>query len=397
LSSSPEGTGAGAGLSTRAQERTAVAALALAAFALNLNTNVIGALLPHLPAELVQPGRGDRTLIAAAALASAVAALLAGPIADRIGRRPLLVAGMIAFALASALHCVAGSYGVLLAARVLSGAAVGFAYAPASALVAEIVPYERRGAAMGVFSAGMFLALPVGLPLAWWCGARLGAWQAIFALQAVVAVTGAVLAWRSVPALPTPGTWVDPRDVLRQVPVLAALLAVMLHVGSFFTTVQLSGRWLDAMNLVPKQDQGWLWVVLGLAAVLGSLGLGRAADRIGKRNFVLMTSIVLVMCFTLLVRVETLAGLLPLGLLLAVTAAARTGPLQALTSSLVPSYQFGTLMGVRAFAQQFGVFAFAQFVPGEGQYGFATVLYAAAACQIGSYLAIRLGVREVRS
>src|SRR5262249_48365042 len=82
-----------------------------------LNNNVLGVLLPYLPQDLVQPGRDDHVLIAAAALATAVAALLAGPLADRAGRRLLLIAGMAAFALASALHVLAQSYGVLVGAR----------------------------------------------------------------------------------------------------------------------------------------------------------------------------------------------------------------------------------------------------------------------------------------
>lgn len=379
----------------RARQRLAVLALAIAAFALNLNTNVLGALLPYLPGELARPGGGDTLLLAMAAVASAIGALIVGPLADRCGRRLLLVVGMTAFAVASALHLVADSFPLLLVARALSGAAVGVAYAPASALVAEIVPYERRGAAMGAFNAGMFLALPLGMPLAWWC-AKHDAWRAIFGVQAVVAVVGAWLALRNVPRVAPRANWVDPREVLRQVPVLAALLAVLLHVGSFFTTVQLSSRWLDRPELVPRDQQGWLWIVLGFAAAIGSLAFGRLADRCGKRNFVLLTSVVLVAAFVALSRIETRAGLLPIGLVLAVTAAARTGPLQALTSGLVPSYQLGTLMGVRAFAQQMGVFAFAQAVPADGPGGFATVLYAAAGCQLVSYLTIRFGVREAR-
>jgi predicted MFS family arabinose efflux permease len=300
---------------------------------------------------------------------------------------------MVAFAAGSALHLWAPSYGALRAARAVSGAAVGAAYASASAMVAEIVPYERRGAAMGAFTAGMFLALPIGLPLAWWL-ARDVDWRWIFALQAGLGAVAAALALRVLPDVRARGAWVDPRDLLRQVPVLAALLAVMLHVGSFFTTVQLATRWLDQPQLVPKEHQGWVWVWLGLAAAAGSLWLGRVSDRVGKRNFVLLTSAVLVGCFVLLTRVETLAGLVPLGLLLAVTASARTGPLQALTSGLVPSYQLGTLMGLRAFAMQLGVFAFAQLAPGDSAGGFTTVLYGAAACQLGSYLAIRFWVRE---
>lgn len=380
----------------RATERLAILSLCAAAFALNLNTLVLGALLPFLPGELVVPGSDDRTLLASAALASGVGALLAGPLADRLGRKRLLVVGMAAFALVSALHGFASTRGGLLAVRAASGAMVGVAYAAASALAAEIVPYYRRGAAMGLFTAGMFLALPLGLPLAWWFG-RSGQWQAIFWVQALVAAVGAFLAARTVPEPASKRTWVDPRDVLKQGPVLAAVAAVMLHNGSFFTTVQLSSRWLDRPELVPKEQQGWVWVVLGSCAAIGSFAFGRVADAIGKRNFVMLTSTVLVGCFLLLVRADTLAMLTPLGFVLAVVASARTGPLQALTSGLVPSYQLATLMGLRAFAMQLGVFLFAEFVPTVGEHWFATVLYAAAGCQLASYLLVRFFVREGRT
>jgi predicted MFS family arabinose efflux permease len=380
----------------RGVERLAIASLALAAFALNLNTLVLGALLPFLPAELAAPGSGEKTLLAAAALASGIGALVAGPFADRLGRKRMLVVGMLAFAVASALHGLAESYVMLLVARTISGAAVGVAYACASALAAEIVPYQRRGAAMGVFTAGMFLALPLGLPLAWWF-ASVGHWPAIFWLQGAIGFLGAVGAMRFVPERRSSGRWVDPRDIVKQGPVLAALVAVMLHNGSFFTTVQLSSRWLDRPALVPKDQQGWVWVWLGLCAAIGSFAFGRVADRIGKRNFVMLTSTLLIACFLLIVRADTLATLAPLGIALALISSARTGPLQALTSGLVPSYQLATLMGVRAFMMQFGVFAFAQLVPTEGEGWFQSVLYAAAGCQLVSYLAIRFFVREGRS
>ncbi len=396
LTSSLEDAGSVAVELPPTRERMAVVALAIAAFGLNLNTNVLGALLPFLPGDLVHPGSGDAWLLASAALASAIGALVVGPMADRMGRRVMLLVGMLVFAIGSALHLVVDSYAMLLVARAVSGAGVGFAYAPASALVAEIVPYERRGAAMGAFTAGMFLALPIGLPLAWWF-AKHDLWRWIFLVQAAIALVGAGLAFRSVPAIPGATRWVDPRDVVLRVPVVAALLAVMLHVGSFFTTVQLAGRWLDEAQLVVKADQGLLWIVLGFAAAVGSLAFGQVADRVGKRNFVLLTSVVLVLCFGTLVRVHSLAGLLPIGLALAVTAAARTGPLQALTSGLVPSYQLGTLMGLRAFAMQLGVFLFAQCVPTDSSMGFSLVLYAAAGCQLVSYVVIRFGVREGRS
>jgi DHA1 family inner membrane transport protein len=283
-----------------------------------------------------------------------------------------------------------------MTARITSGAGVGVAYACASALVADVVPYRRRGAGMGAFTAGMFLALPLGLPLAWWL-AQHGVWRVLFAIQAAVAVGGALLAVRFVPRSDRRTTSANPLPVLGQPAVIAALLAVMLHNGSFFTVVQLSSRWLDETRLVPKDGQGAVWALLGLFAAIGSFVFGRLADRMGKRNFVLLTSALLVGCMLGLSRIQDRFGLLVFGALLAVVASARTGPLQALISGLVPQSRLGAVMGLRAFAMQLGVFAFAMAASTSGEGWFEGVLYLAAGCQMASYLAIRFGVQEARA
>lgn len=388
----------------RSRERAAIAALTLAAFALNLNTNVMGPLLDHVDAEFGLDGWRRGLLLAAAAGASALGALWVGPHADRHGRRAPLLAGLAVFAACSLLHVAATTFTVLLALRALSGAAVGVAYACASAMVAELVPYERRGAAMGVFTAGLFLAVPLGLPLAI-ALASAGSWQGIFVVQCAVAVLAFGLAWRAVPRDRGTGAGVAPLRLLTNPTVLAAMLAVMLHVGPFFTTAQLAGTWLNGSGLLPRDKQSWLWVGLGLASVFGAYGFGSLSDRIGKRRFVLASSVVLVAGFVALAAVRDGAALLALGALVAVGASARTGPLQALTSGQVPQSQLASLMGLRAFSQQMGIGLCAL---GAGLLldrgdaaaapdgGFGAVLWLAALCQLGSGCVIWLCVREPR-
>ena len=383
----------------RAQERLAIASLALAAFALNLNTNVLGALLPFLPEDLGIGSGGSGSLVAAAALGSAVGSLSVGPLAGRFGRRGVLIGGLLAFVVVSLLHLGITSLWSFLCLRALSGAAVGLAYAAASALAAEVSPYARRGAAMGRFNAGLFLAIPIGMPLSVWM-ARSGHWNGIFVVQAVVGALGAYWALRAVPPQARSERPAQQWAVLLSRPVVAGLVATMLHVGSFFTSVQLATTWLDRTGMVPKEDQMMLWVGLGGASVLGSALLGRFSDRLGKRTFVLATSALLVGCFGLLAGMAKVPDpwlLLVIGALLAVTAAARTGPLQALVSGLVPDTHLGVLMGVRGAVMQVGVFGFAvSAAPLNAALGFGGVLMLAAACQLLSYLAIQFGVREVR-
>jgi predicted MFS family arabinose efflux permease len=378
------------------REALAIAALALGAFSLSLNTNVLGPLLPFLRVEVPLAGDDGKHLIAAAAFGSAGGALAFDRLARRHGRRGVLLFGFAVFVLASLMHLVPGGVPWLLVVRALAGAAVGLAYAAASALAASLTPYARRGGAMGRFNAGLFLAVPVGMPLAVLV-ATAGWWPAIFAVQAVVAVTGWWWARAAVPAEPAEPARPALLPVLANRGATAGLLATALHVGSFFTTVQLAGDWLDRTGRVAKEDQLWIWVALGVASVAGSSVFGRVSDAVGKRNFVLVTSAVLVGSLLLLAREPGPLLLAAGGFVLAVTAAARTGPLQALLSGQVPREQLNALMSWRGCVMQLGVGGFAVgAVPIADRAGFRGVLLLAAGCQAASYLLIRFGCREGR-
>ena len=378
----------------RGIERLAVMALAVAAFALNLNVNVLGALLPFLAEELELAGSDKATLIACSALGTAVGSLAVGFFSQRFGRKSTLIGGLLLFTVASGLHLLASTLPILLVLRTVTGVAAGLSYAAASALAAEVAPYARRGAAMGWFTAGMFLAVPIGMPLSVWF-ASIGSWQLIFAVQAGFGVVAILCALRAVPRLavaPIRARW---RDVLGNGQVRAGLFATMLHVGSFFTAVQLATTWLDDTGHVAKEDQIWLWIGLGLLSVVGSASLGRLSDRLGKRLFVLGCSVVLVLCFGLLAREPGPQVLLAVAAVLALAAAARTGPLQALISGLVDGHQLPALMGLRSAVMQLGVFLFASASgPIATELGFSGVLWFAAGCQALSYAAIRFGVHK---
>ncbi len=389
------------------QRRVAILALALAAFALNLNTNVFGALLPFARRELALADGAAGWLVAAAAAGSAVGALAAGLLARRQSRRQLLTVGLLLFTVASALHLWPGGAWPLAAWRALAGCAVGLAYAAASALVAEVAPYAGRGAAMGWFNAGLFLAIPLGLPVAVGFAAA-GHWRAIFLVQALVGGLGLWAALRAVPvrgrrrAAPAgAGGLASLRGLLGllgQRGVAAVLVATLLHVGSFFTTVQLAGAWLDQSGLLAKEQQLSLWIGLGLLAAAGSAGFGALSDRLGKLRFVIATSAVLVGCFLGLASGPEAWLLAVLGGVLAVVAAARTGPLQALVSGLVPKDRLTEVMALRGAAMQFGVVLFAAVAaPLGAAVGFHGVLWLGAGCQALSLVAVAVGVPARRS
>ncbi|WP_189704566.1 MFS transporter [Streptomyces anandii] len=124
-----------------------------------------------------------------------------GTLADRIGARPVLVGGLVAFAAASALYVVADSPGWLWAARLGQGAAASAFSPSASALVARLNPAAEHGRAFGGYgfykSIGYTLGPLLGGVLVW-----AGGLQLLFAVLAVLGAAVAVWALLAVPAVP---------------------------------------------------------------------------------------------------------------------------------------------------------------------------------------------------
>ncbi|MFG2132986.1 MFS transporter [Streptomyces sp. NPDC048751] len=124
-----------------------------------------------------------------------------GTLADRIGARPVLLGGLVAFAAASALYVVADSADWLWAARLGQGAAASAFSPSASALVARLNPAAKHGRAFGSYgfhkSIGYTLGPLLGGVLAWAGGLRL-----LFAVLAALGAGVAVWAALVVPVVP---------------------------------------------------------------------------------------------------------------------------------------------------------------------------------------------------
>ncbi|GAA3810062.1 hypothetical protein GCM10022206_55800 [Streptomyces chiangmaiensis] len=124
-----------------------------------------------------------------------------GTLADRIGARPVLLGGLMAFAAASALYVIADSPAWLWAARLGQGAAASAFSPSASALVARLNPDAKHGRAFGSYgfykSIGYTLGPLLGGVLVW-----AGSLRLLFAVLAVLAAAVAAWAALAVPVVP---------------------------------------------------------------------------------------------------------------------------------------------------------------------------------------------------
>src|ERR1700736_4396283 len=121
----------------------------------------LGVLSPALPALGAAFGVGPRDLawvFTLYLLANVVAIPITSKLADQFGRRPVYIACVAVFAAGSVLAIAAPTFGVFLVARAIQAAGAGGIFPVAPAAIADRVPQERRGAALGLVAATWGLA-----------------------------------------------------------------------------------------------------------------------------------------------------------------------------------------------------------------------------------------------
>lgn len=153
---------------SRAGRAAAVGPVAAVGAAIFVDSLLYSVVVPVLPAYAGRLGASP-TAIGALFASYAAALLLATPVAaaaaDRFGRRWPLLLGSLGVAAATLLFALATAYPALLAARAAQGAAAAAVWTGGVALVAELVPPDRLGQAMGGVLASMSAGLIAGPPV----------------------------------------------------------------------------------------------------------------------------------------------------------------------------------------------------------------------------------------
>ncbi len=145
----------------RSAERRTLLIVSLALFMVALDNLVVTVALPSIRRAFGSSVQSLEWTVNAYTLAYAALLLTGAALGDRFGRRRTFIAGMTIFTLASAAAALAPNTGMLIAARAIQGAGAAIATPLTLTLLAEAFPAERRGAAIGVWSAisGMAVAL----------------------------------------------------------------------------------------------------------------------------------------------------------------------------------------------------------------------------------------------
>jgi predicted MFS family arabinose efflux permease len=298
-------------------------------------------------------------LVSAYTLSAGVSGLLAATYVDRFSRKRLLLTMYALFGLATLACGLAPTYAWLMLARVAAGLFGGVLSALSQTIVADVIPFERRGRAMGVVMTSFSVSTVAGVPLGLFLATHLN-WHAPF--MAIAAMVGGLVlgAWYTLPRLDAHLHHPERTSVWRSIgQVLAegnhlkafALTATMMFAG--FTVIPYITIYLQSNAGMLAEQVPWVYLLGGMATLLSARFFGRLTDRVGKvpvfQRMALAVSVPLM--------ATTLSAGLPLPALLLISTAffammsGRMIPGMALISSAVEPRLRGTFMTINSAVQ----------------------------------------------
>ncbi len=373
----------------RAADETRLVLVLFALLALgNVDSQVLAPLLPEIARGLDTPVSWVGRTVSGYAIAAAVAALVAGPLSDRLGRRRFLAGSAVLLGVGSAVAAVTTSFTGFALARVATGAGAGVISALSVAAIADLVPYERRGRSMGWVATAYTAAPVLGYALATWVAESVG-WRANYVAFAVAgAFLGlAVEAWlrQSAPAS------VSDAPSRRYLSFFGSRATALGALSAFFVTGGVTGFLLFLGAHLQKRldltlsQVGMVFLWSGVASLAGAFGAGRLSDRVGKKKVALAGCLCLAAFVAAVPHVEGPLLYATLGLV-GVSVAARLAPLQSIVTELVPTESRGAYVALRNTVSQSGNAAAAIGAAALYDRGFEYVCYMAAAFSVAAFV-----------
>jgi predicted MFS family arabinose efflux permease len=340
---------------TERQERWMLWCLAAVQFTHIVDFMVMMPLGPQLTRLFQLSDAQFGLLVSAYSLAAGVSGLTASLFIDRIERRRSLVGLYAGFALATLACGLAPTYGTLMVARVLAGVFGGVLGALVQTIVADTVPYQRRGQAMGVVMAAFSLSTVAGVPASLWLASVWG-WHTPFIVLAVASVLILLVALRLVPELSGhlqaqasgAKAWHGLAEVLRAPGHWKAFaLSALMMLGSFSIIPYITIYTTTNLGLLPEQVP-WVYLAGGVATFFTSRLWGRLADTYGKEQVyraLVMAAVLPMMALTHLQQ-ASLPVLLVVTTAFFVQVSGRMVPGMALLTATPPAHLRGGFMSV---------------------------------------------------
>lgn len=291
-------------------------------------------------------------------------AFLFGWLADRFGRRPVLMADVVIYSAIELASAFAPSLSALLILRALFGIAMGGEWGIGASLVMESVPANTRGVLSGILQEGY----PLGYLLAslvYWLLFPIIGWRGMFAVGVVPALLALYIrlgvkespAWERMRREKTernePGTTKAMKLALTKHWKLLLYVVVLMAAFNFFShgTQDIYPTFLQMQRKLSHNDVSLLTIIANVGAIVGGISFGAWSQRIGRRRAIVIASLLALPVLPLWSLATGLVAMAAGAFLMQVAVQGAWGVIPAHLNELSPSEIRGTFPG---FAYQLG-------------------------------------------
>ncbi|QDP96627.1 MFS transporter [Microlunatus elymi] len=237
-----------------------------------------------------------------------VGALIFGAIAERIGRKPVLMANIVIFAVIELLTALAPNLTTFITLRVIYGVAMGGIWGVASALTMETIPQHSRGRVSGLFQAGYPLGYLIASIIYGLLFVHIG-WRGMFAIGVVPILLAVFIGFRvkeSPVWLAARGGKDQPKQAMfwpavrKHWPTMIYAIILMAAFNYFSHGTQ------DMYPTFLKEQHGFtpgtvsiIAICYNIAAIIGGIVAGTLSQRYGRKKIIMIFALLALPCIPL--------------------------------------------------------------------------------------------------
>jgi MFS transporter, SHS family, lactate transporter len=227
-----------------------------------------------------------------------VGALVFGWLAEKYGRRPILMLNVLSYSAVQLATAFAPNLATLLALRAVFGLAMGGEWGVGAALALETLPARGRGFFSGLLQEGYVLGYLLASVLSWLLFARIG-WRGMFIVSSVSALLVLYIrfgvhespAWTAGKA-PHRASAAEIWGVVRNyLPTLLYLVVLMACFNSFSHGSQdLYRAFLEKQHGYPGRVSDTILIIMNVGALLGGICFGALSEHIGRKRAIMLAA-----------------------------------------------------------------------------------------------------------
>ncbi|QWD78603.1 MFS transporter [Polynucleobacter sp. MWH-Svant-W18] len=230
-------------------------------------------------------------LLSSYTFAAAIAGVFATYYIDRFERRGLLLRLYVCFIVATVACGFAPDYHSLFIARACAGAFGGILGSLVQTIVADSIPFERRGKALGTVMAAFSVSTVAGVPLSLFLANHIQflGWRAPFIFIGLISIIILIIGYRNIPKISghlhhihEGSRWKQIYDIVIAHHHLRAFLFMALIMLTGFSVIPYIALYLTSNVGVADSYISLIYLCGGVATLMSSRYIGHMADKYGK-------------------------------------------------------------------------------------------------------------------